>query len=117
MSKKLRNWGEEKKQDILIPETPPKTPAKKNTKRWCKGKVGVEHFPQVELSHYYAGSRTRMGKPTCYRSDQSWRGNKQVWLCSHCIRCANCRKILHEAWDMEPSQCPLWDGKPKVIYE
>ena len=27
------------------PSEPKRAPAKKNTKRWCRGKVGVEHKP------------------------------------------------------------------------
>lgn len=36
---------------VEVPEEPKKKPARKNTRRWCKGKRGVEH--QFELFDEY----------------------------------------------------------------
>lgn len=63
--------------------------ARKDRKRWCKGKPGVEHVPEVvippnamrpECREY--GMRTRDGEP------ERW------WACGHVLACANCGKVL-----------------------
>jgi hypothetical protein len=49
---KTRNWQEssnarrESRQSKPVAEVPRPAPAKKDTKRWCGGKVGREHKPE-----------------------------------------------------------------------
>lgn len=76
-----------------------RAPAKKNTKRWCRGKVGVEHTPEVVLNRWgYRPERC------CAAPDwmtQLWRS---PWRCFHQRRCTTCGKILDYFLDWK--DCP-----------
>lgn len=65
---------------------------KKNTKKWCKGKVGREHKPVVEMNNKY-------GRRQCGPS--RWIGANR-WLCFHHVVCKNCKKELR----FVPKVCP-----------
>lgn len=106
MSKKLRNWGVEKPQN-----TEPKkvsSPAKKNTRRWCRGKEGVEHVPALFLDAQWG-----LGKPCrwmlSYYSDERFK-----WRCNHRRRCTVCGKVLQES--LKGTECPdLRPGPTKPL--
>lgn len=57
---------------------------KKNTKKWCKGKVGVEHEPVIELNtkHMYGSNYGKKCRPDVW------------WGCYHHEVCKNCGKEL-----------------------
>lgn len=62
----------------------------KNTKRWCKGKVGREHVPVITRNKFSLNTECRM-IVTKY-----WNGNERNWWhCHHEITCENCGKMLH----------------------
>jgi len=63
--------------------------ARKNTRRWCKGKIGVDHVLEVRLSKH-ATSPWRNGTPPCYRADWS----RKNWWCNHERYCTRCGKIV-----------------------
>lgn len=78
------NWDRRKDDPQARHNQPIKPKAKKDTKRWCRGKVGVEHEPIV---------RKRAG----YWHDKPCRGSvvSLDWLaCNHEEACVNCGKIL-----------------------
>lgn len=67
--------------------------ASKDTKRWCKGKVGVEHDPEMTME----------GRPSnikCARLQwHSWWARREDvdphWHCWHRERCRRCGKITN----------------------
>lgn len=69
---------------------------KKNTKRWCKGKVGKEHEPVIELN-----TKRMYGNIRECRSG-GW------WYCFHHEVCKNCHKELKYMVD-----CPDFPGQTK----
>lgn len=81
------------------PTVAKRPPAKKNTKLWCKGKVGREHSPKIQMSRY-AGARSCM-VPSGWRLQMYPRSR---WLCFHEIVCTGCDKIINHFLD--PDQCP-----------
>lgn len=58
------------------------THKKKNTKKWCKGKIGRKHEPVVELNRKYMYGKVK----ECTSS--KW------WGCYHHEVCKNCGKEL-----------------------
>jgi len=72
------------------PERKPR--AKKNRKRWCKGKEGREHIPTIEFSPMWMS----LGRK-CHR-DSHWYG------CYHQRVCKTCGKVLE--WSIPVSECP-----------
>jgi hypothetical protein len=76
------------------PERKPK--AKKDTKRWCKGKVGREHVGEIVFNPIW-------GNPSC---GPSW-GNR--WFCHHAEICKNCGKRIR--WSVGKGECPDLRGK------
>lgn len=85
----------------LQPEQGKRAPGKKDTKRWCRGKPGVEHEVETRLERFvtpgecgwYISRRT--GKPMWYR-------------CYHEDVCSSCGKILLRT----RKQCPDYVAPP-----
>ncbi len=85
----------------------------KDTHRWCRGKVGVEHA---------AVSVRRPPEPPCHRRDNwrellanddpndHYRYYNAPWECRHDVVCDACGKVLDDwpAWD----RCPDLDATP-----
>ena len=77
--------------------------SRKDRRRWCRGKSGVEHTPEVRLSRASLYMATRWpGRERC-----EWRhGWKRVdgkavpdcenwhWTCGHELGCSTCGKVL-----------------------
>ena len=82
-------------------------PAKrKNTKLWCKGKVGRKHVPVIE-------KRMPFGKADepCGWFNPHWPPNlsKPIWRCFHITVCATCGKHLDKFqhwWGGVGEACP-----------
>ncbi len=74
-------------------------PGKKDTKKWCKGKVGVSHVPHLVLHTFY-GYSCRWFK-FYVGSDPKQR---RQWNCMHRIECETCNKVLNAF--LNPSECP-----------
>lgn len=85
---------------------------KKNTKQWCKGKVGVEHVTEVVINHntirweckwyplYWSFYRRSEG-PKDYR-----------YSCMHSRRCTACGKYVE--YFLKPEDCPVTTPKPEI---
>ena len=71
------------------------TRPKKDTTRWCRGKVGRPHTPVIEFNR-------RVGKPC----EMNRRGE---WVCFHETVCSACEKVLKGWWD---TPCP---DKPEGV--
>jgi hypothetical protein len=84
-----------------VQDTPRNSPRRKNTRRWCKGKVGVEHVPAIVFRPWYGR--------TC-QAAQGWQLSlfKSEWMCEHREICQNCDKILREPWKLRKQDCPVW---------
>ena len=88
------DYGDEPRRDernARDPEPRTRHRARKDRRRWCRGKIGVPHRPVVRLGKY-AAFRTHLDKP-CYRA--TW--YKRRWLCSHERNCEACGKILEHS--------------------
>lgn len=108
MSKKNRNWEwyGDKPKDTAPPDQLRPTPSKKNTRRWCKGKVGREHtLATVIQPHPWDRSKT------CHKVPAgSWLSfYRDGWVCYHIIRCTTCGKIMKHFVPRE--ECPTWIEK------
>lgn len=83
-----------------------KAPGKKNTKRWCKGKVGREHVIDIRKIRWVqsritvsCGWRARWD----YRS-RGWDYDNPRWACHHEEYCTVCGKITKH--HPTPTECP-----------
>lgn len=65
--------------------------ARKDTRRWCRGKVGVEHVIAVTVGNWAQSYRF-----ACRRANDRelrlWPG--QPWVCRHQRSCTHCAKVL-----------------------
>lgn len=78
---------------------------RKDTARWCRGKVGREHVPQVRQAQWASWLWSK-GK-TCYRHENStWLDREQHWVCYHELACESCGKILQH--HLPYWSCPLF---------
>jgi hypothetical protein len=71
--------------------------ARKDTKRWCRGKVGVEHTPEIQ------SDRRGLGPYPC-RVPPDWARWRSTWWCHHVERCSECGKILRHSLNV--GECP-----------
>lgn len=76
---------------------------KKDTKRWCRGKVGVAHTPEVRFDKFFAG------RQVCHERTAEWaiRLSGPGWKCFHQKVCTNCGKITQH-WLTDTKECPVW---------
>lgn len=81
--------------DRLFSEILPK--AKKDTKRWCKGKIGREHVNVIGKGNWGLGSNLDLCRPSPLFG----------WWCAHVLKCEKCGKINQRFLSKE--QCP--DGR------
>lgn len=65
----------------------------KNTRKWCRGKEGVEHSPIVEISRPFHS----IPNAICGNSP-----NTNYNMCYHHVACENCGKELQ----FTPDICP-----------
>jgi hypothetical protein len=92
-----------------------RAPGRKNTRAWCKGKVGRPHTVQI----VYPPNAFRR---SCSWADYaSWRtGEKTMrWCCHHGEVCTVCGKVLRvsHGWfggDLELLECPDYVPGPPV---
>lgn len=117
----MSGWDDEPRLDELRASAPdtPRHGRKKKTRRWCKGKVGVEHQTEIVIDERTYSWRSNFGtRPACYRPD--WlaktkfgsRSESASWLCSHVKRCTVCGKILEHYLGED---CPEYTTKITVF--
>lgn len=102
------NW-EKRPEDLR--ERVKSLPGKKNTKEWCRGKVGRHHEVEVRLDPQIVSMNERAGRATtCHR--WAYGSNEyRIWLCYHQIICVNCGKILNHSLG---DDCPDRTDEPEV---
>jgi len=100
------------------PEPARRPPGRKNTRDWCKGKVGREHELGITLGSY----------PWCLRDggcrwlarwslrEETWTAQ---WVCAHHESCSRCGKVFREPWDLAAAECPAFteDGHAEAAAE
>lgn len=99
------------------PDPARRAPGKKNTRRWCRGKPGVEHRRVIvlhspyghkcgwrETGHWvYTGPLLPRGVPVprrwlwSQRKNREWAVTDKRWVCHHEIQCLTCQKFLGPA--------------------
>jgi hypothetical protein len=104
----MQHWDKSKdeKRDLITRQTN----KRKSTAKWCKGKAGVEHTPEIVVNHNFtARLRACEWRPVYTRRT----GIVQVWKwhysCVHALQCTSCGKYIE--WIVAPEQCP--DFKPR----
>lgn len=108
-------------QRVAAPDAPPHR-SRKNTRKWCRGKVGVEHVPGVRLSQTGRWAKSR-GEVICHWEDcDHWSfvvmtglRNKtgQFWRCLHEDYCATCGKTLSAGFNgVDSDRCPDYPHSP-----
>lgn len=73
-----------------------RAPGRKNTRRWCKGRPGREHTPEIAVPDNRLGLRDK-----CGWYDLRIGGlTTASYYCQHVERCAACGKVLrrHYGW-------------------
>ena len=92
--------GSRNTDDALKKQAPTnRSGAKKDRKRWCKGKVGREHDYQVQVRPNGWGMRRDAPcKPWSRQDLYDW------WICKHALICQNCGRQE----DITKEQCPDW---------
>lgn len=96
-------WAEERagkhEDDVTVVVRSGKS-TRKNTKRWCKGKVGREHVLEWGKDHWFMSH-----KYGC-RWMKDWDGAIK-YRCYHTRVCKNCSKILERGiYDQIGEKCP-----------
>jgi hypothetical protein len=88
------------------PEVPPHR-ARKDRRRWCRGKIGIEHTPEIKWSkyHLYWTARGRPDLAACHWFvTYTMQGlgaarhpvpDGRYWSCHHERTCTSCGKILN----------------------
>lgn len=82
---------------------------KKDTRRWCRGKVGVEHTPEIVMGQSWGKACSRGGHYD--RQTQTWNADV-VWVCYHVQSCTGCGKHLETV-----VECPERPADVPLLYE
>lgn len=70
------------------PVHPPKPPGRKDRQKWCRGKVGIEHTPEVMIPVNFWGK----GSPWAVCGYRDWYPHR--WACYHQWVCTSCGKHI-----------------------
>lgn len=108
-SKKYRQWMSRRekmdRRDPLNPANQPRSrPGRKDRRRWCRGKPGVEHVTTISIHEWR--DRSPCGWWTYYTlhgSDHGLRIENTTWSCRHIEQCVACGKILRH---LDDDECP-----------
>jgi hypothetical protein len=104
---------------VIDPEVAPHRP-RRDRRRWCRGKMGVEHATEVALDAVgsYRRAINPRAKVCTWRNGWNWQGlgadttlarhEDWIWDCAHVEVCMNCGKNLR---GLAGTQCPDW--KPR----
>lgn len=101
----------------LAPEEIPRSHAHKDTKRWCKGKVGRGHTPEILIP----ANLSNWWKEPCGWYQLAANQRRMVYTCHHVEQCSECGKVLRRnySWlpqarllpnEMAATECPDYTG-------
>lgn len=82
------------------------TPSKKNTKRWCKGKVGREHKLALRTSQWLSRAYSCGWVMDPWRVALRSHKGTPFWDCHHEEFCSVCGKVMRHPWQLDDSECP-----------
>lgn len=127
--KQYKGWDTKPKLDearVLAPEAPPHSSrGRKNTRKWCRGKEGVEHKLETRVSKWGVSILTRF--PESDYAGCGWRQRSRWTItategrsygpipgewrynCNHEEYCTECGRIMKH--QLRANDCPLW--KPR----
>ena len=96
------------------PDPAKRSPARKDTRSWCKGKAGREHVLHLVLVPDRLSWRA--GKAQVCEWASAWGIDGQEyrlgWACRHREECAACGRIFREHYDLKGEECPAYPGDP-----
>ncbi len=120
--KKKKYWAyyTEKPQDRPIPDTIKRSPGKKDTKTWCRGKVGQPHYTEIvrdkNLAYLNKGCHLddaqyweRLMALPYYRKRAAKGHFWRRWRCYHVEECINCKKVIRHS--INADECPEYRGE------
>lgn len=87
------------------PDGPAKGKAKKNTKRWCRGRVGREHQLAIIDGEKWSSPCGPVSDVPFWVLDKN-EAVEPYWSCRHQMVCTACSKILE--YFLPNYRCPLW---------
>lgn len=82
----------------VFPERARPIRGRKDRRRWCRGKVGIEHQKAIRTNKFYL-ARDRTG---CYDWQPGERWSR--WICVEQEYCTQCGKILRHTLGPECTQ-------------
>jgi hypothetical protein len=94
-------------EEPLLDAPSKKSPGKKDTKRWCKGKVGVEHVVELKTS----GWRNPQTDEFVTCRWVPW-GRRPHYSC-YCRKvCKTCGRVMDNGYLRDKTECPYWEPQP-----
>jgi len=106
----MQHWDKSKdeKRDVMSRQTNKRKP----TNKWCKGKAGVEHTPELVVNHNMANRACRWF-PLYFSYARRAEGVKSYrYSCKHSYRCTACGKYT-EYFLKNVEECPDYTPKPE----
>ena len=105
--------GYEKSKDDKRDAMSRQTNKRKKTNKWCRGKVGVAHTPELVVNHNMINWKPCSWFPRYYSYLRRDEGPKDYqYHCKHSYRCTSCGKYT-EYWLKNPEECPDFKPKPE----
>lgn len=114
----MREWNEPRKDEAKAsaPETPPHR-SRKDRRRWCKGREGVVHQPEIRLRRdvrHRLSAGLGQGQARCRWALWFYRGERTkprvTFWCAHERACVECERIMETflPWHECPNlhECP-----------
>jgi len=93
-------------EEPLLDAPTKKTPSKKDTRKWCRGKEGVEHVVALETNSW-----TNPNTHETVRCRWTPWGKRPHYTCWCRKRCTTCGKVM-EDYLRDKTQCPYWVEQP-----
>lgn len=113
-SSRDKGWDTKPKLDeakAIAPDTPAHQ-SRKNRRKWCRGKVGVEHVTAIRVDKRYE-SRAQwwtLNRGGRLVGCEYYRWSREpLWRCIHEVVCTNCGKIMRVHLGRD---CPDWHPRP-----
>ncbi|MGH3304439.1 MAG: hypothetical protein ACRDOK_22710 [Streptosporangiaceae bacterium] len=111
-SRRKYDWGGNPSRSAQVtaaaddPDPAKRSPARKDTKAWCRGKPGRGHKP-VLVARPWSTHRTECGWGVHW-----WQSDRRVtWACVHREECLECGKVLRAR--VSCAECPGYPGTPE----
>lgn len=100
----------DKTKDELREEFSRQVNKRKSTAKWCKGKVGREHDPELVINHNFTWSGCRWNTSRFW-SQKTWNEGPWRYSCRHAYRCKGCGKYTEYVLK-DVTQCPEYGPAP-----